>query len=92
MTIFQDLLTLEHKEETRSRYSAEWQPDDHHLLRVGNPRLHQHSYHSLQLELWLLGEVEWFVIIRADAHACRHQRKGCLLVLQPSLPFDGTAG
>ena len=37
VTIFQDMLTLEHQEEKLSRYSVEWQPDDRHLARVGNP-------------------------------------------------------
>ncbi len=46
-----------------SEYSVEWQPDDHHLARVGNPRLYQHPYQSAQMELWQPGEVVWFVIL-----------------------------
>lgn len=34
--IYQDTLTIEYAEYPLSRYSAEWQPDDKHLLCVGN--------------------------------------------------------
>ena len=40
--IFQDVLTLDYHQERLSRYSVEWQPDDRHLARVGNPRLYRH--------------------------------------------------
>jgi len=53
-----------------AKYSVEWQPDDHHLLRVGNPRLLEHPYQSPQLELWPKEAVEWFVIIKAAAYCC----------------------
>jgi hypothetical protein len=91
--IFQDALTLDYNQERLSRYSVEWQPDDRHLARVGNPRLYQHRYQSAQLELWQPGEVEWFVIIR-DSLPVRHRckRKGLILVLQPPLFSDGTQG
>lgn len=92
MNIFQDLLTLEHNEEKLSRYSVEWQPDDRHLARIGNPRLYQHPYHSPQLELWQPGEVEWFVIIRTDPRARHRKRKSRLLMVQLPLPADGTQG
>ena len=62
VNIFQDLLTLEYEEQPLSRYSVEWQPDDEHFLRVGNPRLYDHPYQSPQLSLWEAGEVEWHVI------------------------------
>ena len=39
ITIFQDTLTLEYGDYPLSKYSVEWQPNDRHLLRVGNPRL-----------------------------------------------------
>ncbi len=42
VNIFQDLLTLEYQQEKLSRYSVEWQPDERHLARVGNPRLFHH--------------------------------------------------
>ena len=64
LDIFQDVLTLDYNQERLSRYSVEWQPDDHHLARVGSPRLYHHRYQSTQLELWPPGEVEWFLIIR----------------------------
>ncbi len=51
VNIFQDTLTLEYGEHPLSKYSVEWQPDDRHLFRVGNPRLYQHSYHLPQLPL-----------------------------------------
>src|SRR5215471_2872309 len=66
INIFQDVLTLEYGDQPLARYSVEWQPDDTHLLRVGNPRLYDHPYHSSQLSLWTPGEVEWFVILRND--------------------------
>jgi putative transposase len=83
--IFQDVLTLEYGEQPLARYSVEWQPDDLHLLRVGNPRLFDHPYQSPQLPLWEPGEVEWFVIIRTDPPARRRRRKGRLMLLQPPL-------
>lgn len=92
VNIFQDLLTLEHEQEKLSRYSVEWQPDERHLARVGNPRFYQHSYPSPQQELWEAGEVEWFVIIRTDPPIRRRKRKGRLLLLQPPLFSDGTQG
>jgi hypothetical protein len=58
---------------------------DKHLLRVGNPRLYDHPYQSPQLPLWEPGEVEWFVIIRADPQSHRRRKKGRMLLLQPPL-------
>jgi hypothetical protein len=59
INIFQDVLTLEYGEHLLSRYSVEWQPDDRHLLRVGNPRLydlaHLASMDALEVRLRLLG-------------------------------------
>jgi len=63
VNIFQDTLTLEYGEYSLSKYSVEWQPDDRHVFRVGNPRLYQHPYQTPQLPLWEPGEVEWHVII-----------------------------
>jgi transposase InsO family protein len=83
--IFQDVLTLEYGEQPLARYSVEWQPDDKHLLRVGNPRLFDHPYQSPQLPLWEPGEVEWFVIIRTDPPARRRRRRGRIMLLQPPL-------
>ena len=70
INIFQDTLALEYGEHPLAKYSVEWQPDDHHLLRVGNPRLLEHPYQSPQLELWPKEAVEWFVIIKAAAYCC----------------------
>jgi putative transposase len=92
VNIFQDVLTLEYGDHPLSRYSVEWQPDDHHLLRVGNPRLYDHPYQNPQLPLWEPGEVEWFVIIRAAAPARRHRKKGHIVLIQPPLFADGTQG
>jgi hypothetical protein len=64
VNIFQDFLTLEYEQEKLSRYSVEWQLDERHLARVGNPRFYRHPYQSPQQELWQAGSVEWFVIIR----------------------------
>jgi transposase InsO family protein len=85
INIFQDALTLEYEAHPLSRYSVEWQPDDTHFLRISNPRLYDHPYQSPQLPLWKPGEVEWFVILRADSKARRRRKKGHLLLIQPPL-------
>ena len=94
INIFQNTLALEYDEQPLSRYSVEWQPDDKHLLRVGNPRLYDHPYQSPQRLLWDSGEVEWHVIIRRDPPTHRRRRKGRVLFIQPLLfsQFDGTQG
>jgi len=94
INIFQDTLALEYGEHPLAKYSVEWQSDDKHLLRVGNPRLYDHPYQSSQLELWPLNQVEWFVIIRATPYGSRPRRKRAtrLLVMQPPLLTDGTPG
>ena len=55
--------------------SVEWQPDDKHLRRVGNPRLYDHPYQSPQLDLWPPGQVEWFVIIKVAPSGPRPRRQ-----------------
>jgi hypothetical protein len=40
INVFQETLAVEYDEQTLAKYSVEWQPDDEHLLRVGNPRLY----------------------------------------------------
>jgi len=92
INIFQDVLMLEYGEHPLSRYSVEWQSDETHFLRVGNPRLYDHPYHSPQLPLWEPGEVEWFVIIRTDPPVRRRRRKSRLVVVQRPLFLDGTEG
>jgi hypothetical protein len=92
VNIFQDFLTLEYEQEKLSRYSVEWQPDDRHLARVGNPRFYRHPYQSPQQELWGPGEVEWFVIIRNAPPVRRRRRKSRLVVMQLPLLADGTQG
>ena len=82
VTIFQDLLPLEYQQEKLSRSSVEWQPDEQHLARVGNPRFYQHPSQSPQQELWETGSVEWFVIIRSDPPLRRRKRKSRLVVMQ----------
>ncbi len=71
-----------------SRYCVEWQPDDKHLLRVGNPRLYEHAYQSPQLPLFEPGEVEWHVIIRCDPPVRGRKRKNGSLVIQLALILD----
>jgi hypothetical protein len=75
-----------------AKYSVEWQPDDRHLLRVGNPRLFDHPYQSPQLELWPKEAVEWFVIIKAAPYGPRKLSKRAtrIVVMQPPL-FDEEA-
>ncbi len=90
--IFQETLTLEYGEQPLSRYSVEWQPDDTHLLRVGNPRLYDHPYQGLQLPLWPTSEVEWFVIIHNDPPVRRRKNRGRFVVIQPLLFADGAQG
>jgi hypothetical protein len=92
VTIFQETLTLEYGEAALSRYSVEWQPDERHLLRVGNPRLYEHPYPNPQLALWQPGEVEWHVIIRTDPNARRRKRKSHLVVMWPPLFAEGRQG
>jgi hypothetical protein len=89
VNIFQDTLTLEYGEYPLSRYSVEWQPDNRHFLRVGNPRLYDHPYQSPQLPLWEPGDVEWFVIIRGSPLVHRRRRKGRVLLIQPPLWMRG---
>jgi putative transposase len=92
INIFQDTLALEYREHPLAKYSVEWQPDDKHLLRVGNPRLYDHPYQSPQLALWPPGQVEWFVILKAAPYGPRprHKRTARILVIQPPLLTDGT--
>ena len=92
ITIFQDTLALEYGEYPLAKYSVEWKPDDKGLQRVGNPRLYDHPYQSLQLELWSSSDVEWFVIIKANPYGSRPRRKRTsrILVIQPPLLIDGT--
>jgi putative transposase len=89
VNLFQDTLTVEYGDYPLSRYSVEWQPDDRHLLRVGNPRLYDHPYQSPQWPLWEPGEVEWFVIIRTDPPVRRRRKKGHVLLIQPPLWMMG---
>lgn len=88
VNIFQDTLTLEYEDSPLSKYSVEWQPDDKHLLRVGNPRLYAHPYKPPQLPLWEPGEVEWHVIIRCEPKPRRKRRMARSVVIQLSLVFD----
>ncbi len=88
INIFQDTLTLEYNEYPLSKYAVEWQPDDRHLLRVGNPRLYQHPYHTPQLPLWDATDVEWHVIIRCTPKARRKKRLVRSFVLQPPLELE----
>jgi putative transposase len=94
INIFQDTLALEYGQHPLAKYSVEWQPDDKHLLRVGNPRLYDHPYQSPQLELWSPDQVEWFVIIKAAPYGSRSRRKRAaqILVMQLPLLTDGTQG
>lgn len=92
VNIFQDTLTLEHGESPLSRYSVEWQPDNRHLLRVGNPRLYDHPYQNLQMALWQPGDVEWHVIIRTDPKARRQKRKSHMVLIWPRLFADEIQG
>ena len=74
------------------RHISEWQPDERHLARVGNPRFFHHPYQSAQQELWEPGSVEWFVIIRTSPLVRRRKRKSRLVVVQLPLLPDGTQG
>jgi hypothetical protein len=92
VNIFQDTLTLEYGEQPLSRYSVEWQPDERHLLRVGNPRLYDHPYQSPQLPLWEKGEVEWYVIIRTDPPVRRRKNRGRIILIQHPLRANVSQG
>ena len=93
INIFQDTLALEYADYSLAKYSVEWQPDDKHLLRVGNPRFFDHPYQSPQLPLWPPGSVEWFVILKCETPQRRRRRKQAM-ILQLSFLFelDGTQG
>jgi putative transposase len=92
INIFQDTLALEYGEYPLAKYSVEWQPDDKHFLRVGNPRLYSHPYQSPQLPLWEPDEVEWHVIIRCEPKLRRSKPKVKSFIIQLALPTedDGT--
>ncbi len=94
ITIFQDTLAVEYGDYPLSKYSVEWQPDDRHLLRVGNARLYQNPYQIPQPSLWEPGEIEWHVIIRCEQKAHRRRRVIRSFTIQLPLPIenDGTAG
>jgi transposase InsO family protein len=85
ITLFQDSLTLEYGESTLARYSIEWQPDDYHLLSVGNPHLFEHPYHSRQLSLWSPSEVEWLVILPCQPSPRKRKRKQSQIIQLPLL-------
>ncbi len=90
VNLFQDVLTLEYQEQPLSRYAVEWQPDEKHLRRVGNARLYNHPYQSAQLELWPIGSVEWYLILRTEPYGPRLRRKKKRLIfLQFPLLEDG---
>ena len=91
--LFQDVLTLEYQEQSLMCYSVEWQSDEKHLRRAGNPWLYDHPYRSAQLPLWPEGAVEWYLILHAAPYGPRPRRKKSRLIfLQISLIFesDGT--
>ena len=89
VNLFQDILTLEYQEQLLSRYSVEWQPDEKHLRRVGNPRLYHHPYQSGQLELWPTGSVEWYLILRAQPYGPRRKEKRLVFLQLPLLEDSG---
>src|SRR5947199_6373998 len=90
INIFQDTLALEYSDYSLAKYSVEWQPDDKHLLRVGNPRLYDHPYQSPQLELWPPQVVEWFVIIQATPYGPRPRRKRATRILVMQAPLEAS--
>jgi putative transposase len=73
INIFQDTLAVEYGDYPLSKYSVEWQPDDRHLLRVGNPRLYHNPYQNPQLPLWEPDEVE--LSIATEMPAKRKKKK-----------------
>ncbi|MBA2679588.1 MAG: helix-turn-helix domain-containing protein [Ktedonobacteraceae bacterium] len=85
VNLFQDVLTLEYREQPLSRYLVEWQPDEKHLGRVGNPRLYNHPYQSPQLELWPTDSVEWYLILRANSYGPRRKKKRLVFLQFPLL-------
>ncbi len=88
------IYTLEYREHPLAKYSVEWQPDDKHLRRIGNPRLSDHPYQSPQLELWTPDQVAWFVIMQARPYGSRSRRKRTapILLMQLPLPLDEAVG
>src|SRR5579859_849335 len=92
VNIFQETLTLEYEESPLSKYSVEWQPDDKHLLRVGNPRLYAHPYQLPQLPLWEPAEVQWHVILRCEPKSPRRKRVVRSFIIQLPLSFEELTG
>jgi putative transposase len=89
VNLFQNVLTLEYQEQPLARYSVEWQADETHLRRVGNPQLYDHPYRSPQLSLWPEGAVEWYLILRTAPYGPRPRRQRSRLVfLQIPLLFE----
>jgi putative transposase len=89
INIFQDTLAIEYGEQPLAKYSVEFQPDDKHFTRVGNPRLYEHPYHSPQRDLWQPHEVQWYVILRREPPRKRRKRKARFFVIQLPLALEG---
>ncbi len=89
VNLFQQSLTIEYEQTPLARYAVEWQPDNKHLLRAGDPRLYDHPYADPQLSLWAPGTVEWHVIIHCEPYAPRRKRKKPA-VIQPLLFEEST--
>ena len=73
VNIFQDVLTLDYEQEKLSRYSVEWQPDERHLARVGNPRFSSRTPISLLEPRTLGGWLGRVVRDHSPCTACARQ-------------------
>lgn len=88
INIFQDTLAIEYGEHPLAKYSVEFQPDDKHFTRVGNPRLYEHPYQSPQLDLWEPGTVVWYVILRCEPSGKRRKQKVLSRLIQFPLMLE----
>ena len=80
-----ETLTIEHQDEPLSQFTVAFAPDRRHLARVGDPRLFETRFASLQPFLWYVGDVEWHLVLKAHPYQRRRTaaRVGTQLLLFP---------
>ena len=74
--LYGEHLTVEFSDEPLAQYHVTYQPDKRHLRTVTEPQLFATPHRSPQLPLWVLGEGDWFQMLRVPAYAPRTRRRG----------------